>query len=108
MMENQESIEKTNAEQVYIDKLIQFEWRIINILQKKLEDPDLTTVEWTKASNSLALHMNSLSRMLNKKGETSQYTEESLGEFVRNVQPKTRRINRVFRIWTRRLSARRS
>ena len=90
------------------ETLIQIEWDIIHAFLKKLKDPELTLVEWTKAADSLGYHMSHLNKMLNQKGVSSQFNEQNLGEFIRDLEPKTSRlIRRDFRKWTRRLSLKR-
>jgi len=107
-MDTQNSKEKPEREPVNLETLIQMEWEIIHELHKKLKDPDLTVAEWTKAANALGYHMSNLNKMLNQKGQSSQFDEQNLGEFVRDVEPKIfRRVKRDFKTWSRRLSLRR-
>src|SRR3990172_9562278 len=95
-------------ESANIETLIQIEWGIIRTLQKKLKDPDLTLIEWTKAADSLGYHMSLLNKMLNQKGDSTQFNEQNLGEFIRDLEPKTSKlIRRDFKKWTRRLSLKR-
>ncbi|MCW4047987.1 MAG: hypothetical protein NWE99_10605 [Candidatus Bathyarchaeota archaeon] len=107
-MGEQNSGKPPDKEQANLETLIQMEWDIINILHKKLKDPDLTVTEWTRAANALAYHMSNLNKMLSQKGETSQFTEQNLGDFIKGIEPRIfRRIKRDFSIWTRRLSSKR-
>ena len=107
-MESQNSKENAQKEPANLETLTQMEWDIIHELHKKLKDPDLTVTEWTKAANALGYHMSNLNKMLNQKGNSGQFNEQNLGEFIRDVQPKTfRRVKRDFKRWNRRLSLRR-
>jgi hypothetical protein len=106
-MEDRTSEKPMEKEPANLETLIQMEWDIITTLHKKLKDPDLTTVEWTQAAKALGYHMSNLNKMLNQKGESSQFTEQNLGDFIRDIKPRIfRRVRRDFKIWTRRLSSR--
>jgi hypothetical protein len=107
-MDAQNSKENAQKEPDNFETLIQMEWDIVHELHKKVKDPDLTTTEMTKASNVLGYHMSNLTKMLNQKGHSSPFDEQNLGEFIRDLQPRTfRRVKRDFKTWTRRLSSRR-
>ena len=103
------NLEKTSeGKSGNIEKLIQIEWAVIHAFLMKLKDPELTLVEWTKAADSLGYHMSHLNKMLNQKGVITQFNEQNLGEFIRDLEPKTLRlIKRDFKKWTRRLSLKR-
>lgn len=105
----QNSTRPADTEQANIDTLIQKEWEIINMLARKLKDPDLTTAEWTHASRVIAYHMSILYKMLIQKGEKPQFTEKTLGELLQDMQPQIRRrVRREFKTWQKSLSLRRS
>jgi hypothetical protein len=98
-MEDQNSEKPMEKETVSLETLIRMEWDIITTLHKKLKDPDLTTVEWTQAAKALGYHMSNLNKMLNQKGESSQFTEQNLGDFIRDIKPRIfRRVRRDFKI----------
>ena len=85
------------------------EWEIIAKLYEKLNNPDLTTIEYTKASSSLAhqiSNINKLLKLLKENKETNESEEQTLGEYVINVSPKTHR-RWDLKIWKKRLSYRR-
>ena len=107
-MDAQNSKETPDKVPVNLETLIQMTWDIIRTLHKKLKDPDLTVTEWTRAANALGYHMTNLNKMLNQKGESTQFDEQNLGEFIRDLEPKIfRRVKRDFETWTRRLSLKR-
>jgi hypothetical protein len=108
-MDAQNSKETLEGKSASLETLIQMEWDIIHILHRKLKDPDLTVTEWTQAAKALGYHMSNLNKMLNQKGESSQFDEQNLGEFIKDIEPKIlRRIRRDFKTWTRRLSLKKS
>ena len=94
------------SEEGPLDKLIAIEWDVIYDLQRQL-DSDLSHAERVKLSNSLAYHVNTLNRLLAKKGGEG-VDEESLAEVIVGVH---RRISRAvvgrIRRWIRRGSSRR-
>jgi hypothetical protein len=107
MAENN-SKQPTDKETATLETLIQMEWEVITTLHKKLKDPDLTVAEWTQTAKTLGYHMSNLNKMLHQRGETSQFTEQNLGHFIRDIEPKIqRRVRSDFRKWTRHLSYRR-
>jgi len=88
-----------------LDKLIAIEWDILNDLKKMLLDPELSTVERIRAANALAYHASVLNKLLAQKGESSQFNDTTLGDFIRGIEPKiAKRIRGDFKKWTRRLS----
>jgi hypothetical protein len=108
MMGDQNSKQPTDKETATLETLIQMEWEVITTLHKKLKDPDLTVAEWTQTAKALGYHMSNLNKMLHQRGETSQFTEQNLGHFIRDIEPRIqRRVRRDFRKWTRHLSYRR-
>ena len=102
-MENQNPKENTGKN---IGTLIDMEWEVITELRTKLKNPDLTTIEYTKAASALAYHISNLNKLLNKNTENTESNEQNLGEFVRNVTPRTTK-RWDFKTWKRRLSLRR-
>lgn len=97
---------QTKKKLANIDKLIEIEWEILNDLKKMLVDPQLSVAEKIRAANALAYHASVLNKLLAQKGEDSQFSEATLGDFIKNVQPRiARRVKVDFRRWTRRLSS---
>jgi hypothetical protein len=100
MSENQENV----------DKLIAMEGELLADLKKMFNDPALSTLERIRAANALAYHAVVLNKLLAKKGEDSQFNEETLGDFIgqQYANGKIRRlVRRNFRDWKRKLSVRR-
>ena len=99
MSENQENV----------DKLIAMEGELLADLKKMFNDPALSTLEKIRAANALAYHAVVLNKLLAKKGEDSQFNEETLGDFIgQYANGNIRRlVRRNFRDWKRRLSLRR-
>ncbi|KPV64952.1 MAG: hypothetical protein AOA65_0666 [Candidatus Bathyarchaeota archaeon BA1] len=94
--------EKTPAN---LDKLIEMEWDILRDLKRMLQNPELSTAEKIRAANALAYHASVLNKLLSQKGESSQFNDASLGDFIQGVQPRIARLAvRDFRAWTKRLS----
>lgn len=77
-----------------LDKLIAMEWDIIKDLQAMLQNPNCSTAEKIRAANALAYHASVLNKLLSQKGEGSQFNEQTLGDFIRNVQPRIARMAR--------------
>jgi hypothetical protein len=94
---------------VNIDKLVEVEWDILNDLKKMLQDPALSIAEKIRAANALAYHASVLNRLLAQKGESSQFNDSTLGDFIKGVEPRiARHVLGDFKHWTRRLSSTRS
>ena len=94
-------------EETNLDKLIAVEWDIMHEL-KKMFTTDLSPGERTRVANALAYHAIVLNKLLIQKGEDSQFNDATLGEFIRNVDSKMRRlVRRDFKVWKRRLSLKR-
>jgi hypothetical protein len=90
------------------DKLIAIEWKMLRNLRKMLKDSALSVEEKTRVANAVAYHASVLNKLLKDKGEQSQFSEETLGDFVRDVDVEARTaVRRDFAVWTRKLSARR-
>jgi hypothetical protein len=103
-----ENLKPTGKEVATLEALIQMEWEVITSLNKKLKDPDLTVAEWTQTAKTLGYHMSILNKMLNQRGETSQFTEQNLGDFIKDIEPRIQRqVRHDFRTWTRHLLYRR-
>jgi len=97
---------KPKTKQANIDKLIQIEWDIINDLKRMLTLPYLEAAEKVRVGNSLAYHVTVLNKLLTQKGESSQFNDESLCDFIRGIEPKiAHRIRVDFKEWTRKLSS---
>ncbi len=87
--------------------LIEIEWEVIDELQNKLKNPDLTTSEYAKLSRSLASHINNLKKLLDT-SEIDEYDRQTLGDYVVNVRPRIFRWQEHDRRpWKRRLTFRR-
>ena len=98
-----------SEDQENVDKLIAMEWELLANLKKMFNDPALSTLEKIRAANALAYHAVVLNKLLAKKGEDSQFNEETLGDFIgqQYANGKIRRlVRRNFRDWKRRLSSR--
>jgi hypothetical protein len=98
-----------SEDQENVDKLIAMEWELLANLKKMFNDPALSTLERIRAANALAYHAVVLNKLLAKKGEDSQFNEETLGDFIgQYANGNIRRlVRRNFRDWKRRLSLRR-
>jgi hypothetical protein len=86
-----------------LDKLIAIEWDILRDLKKMLHNPELSTGEKTRVANALAYHASVLNKLLSQKGESSQFSEATLGDFIKDVR-LLKLIRRDFKAWTKRLS----
>lgn len=87
-----------------LDRLIAIEWDILNDLKKMLINPELSVAERIRAANALAYHASVLNKLLAQKGESPQFNDTTLGDFVRGVEPRiARRVKVDFRRWMRRL-----
>ena len=98
-----------SEDQENVDKLIAMEWELLANLKKMFNDPALSTLERIRAANALAYHAVVLNKLLAKKGEDSQFNEETLGDFIgQYANGNIRRlVRRNFRDWKRKLSVRR-
>jgi hypothetical protein len=73
-----------------------------------LKDPELTVTEKTRAATVFAFHINTLSRLLARKGENNLFEDQNLGDFVRGVEPRiARHFRRDFKLWQRTTMSRR-
>ena len=107
-METQNTEEKKQTEYPSNEALIQTEWTTIKQLEKMLVNPELTIKEKTGAANVLAFHVNTLNRLLGQRGEKEQFSEQNLGDYVKNVEPRVaRHFRRDFRVWKKALSLKR-
>ena len=94
--------DKSQTKSPTLEELIKIEWEMIVDLKKMLKDTELTVTEKTKVTSVYAYHINTLSRLLAKKGENNLFEEQNLGDFVRGVEPRiARRVRRDFRSWQR-------
>jgi hypothetical protein len=85
-----------------LEELIKREWEIIEDFQIMLKDKELTVTEKTRVASVYAFHINTLSRLLARKGENNLFEDQNLGDFVRGVEPRiARRFRRDFRLWQR-------
>jgi len=90
-----------------IEVLIAREWDFIDELHKMMKDPELTVIERTRVATVFAYHVNTLNKMLAEKGESSQFEDQNLGDYVRGVEPRiARRFRRELKVWKRTLSLR--
>jgi hypothetical protein len=90
---------------VNVDKLIEIESEIIQDFRKMLTDPMLSVAERIRAANALGYHASVLNKLFAQKGDDSKFNDATLGDFIRDVEPRiARRVRRDFRRWTRRLS----
>ena len=98
-----------SEDQENVDKLIAMDCELLADLKKMFNDPALSTLERIRAANALAYHAVVLNKLLAKKGEDSQFNEETLGDFIgQYANGNIRRlVRRNFRDWKRRLSLRR-
>ncbi len=107
-MENQNQKESQESQHPNNEALIITEWTTIKQLEKMLADPELTIKEKTGVANVLAFHVNTLNRLLAQKGLPEELSEQSLGDYVRSVEPRiARHFRRDLRLWKRALSSRR-
>jgi hypothetical protein len=107
-MDTQDSKEKRQTELPTREGLIKREWEMINELQKMIKDPELTIMERTRVATVFAFHANTLNKLLTQKGEKDQFEDQSLGDYLKGVEPRiARRFRRDFRVWKRALSSRR-
>ena len=107
-METQNPKEKQETDHPSHEALIHSEWATIKQLEKMLVNPELTVKEKTGVANVLAFHVNTLNRLLAQKGETEQFNEQNLGDYVKGVEPRiARRFRRDFRVWKKTLSLKR-
>lgn len=103
-MEDQNLKEKTVRS---LESLKERQWRVIDELCKRLDNEDLTTLEFTRAAKTLADHINILHKLEHENRENKETNEPTLGDFVASVKPRTHRRWDP-RAWTRRLSFKRS
>lgn len=91
---------------MHLDGLVAIEWDMLQKLKDMLGDPELSIGDKTRIANAIAYHASVLNKLLNQKGENSQFNEDTLGDYVQNfADGKMRRLVRSeFRVWTRRLS----
>ena len=96
---------RTHKRAPNLDRLIAIEWNILRDLRKMLSNPELSIGEKTRVANALAYHASVLNKLLGQKGEDSKFNEATLGDFIKDVDSKMRRlVRRDFKVWTRRLS----
>ena len=98
-----------SEDQENVDKLIAMEWELLTDLKKMFNDPALSTLERIRAANALAYHAVALNKLLAKKGEDSQFNEDTLDDFIKHYADgkMRRRVRSEFGFWKRRLSLRR-
>jgi DNA repair ATPase RecN len=91
------------------EALIQTEWNTIHQLEKMLTDPELSVKEKTSIANVLAFHVNTLNKLLLQNGGQEQISEQNLGDYIRNVEPKiARHFRRDYKSWKKTLSLKKS
>jgi len=107
-MHTRKSKRKPKKKPASLEKLIEIEWDIIKDLRKMCKNSELSMPEKIRAANALAYHASVLNKLLTQKGESSQFNDKSLGDFIRGIEPRiARRVRRDFKTWTRKLSLRR-
>ena len=95
----------TNKKDAQLKKLIKIEWDIMRDLKKTLKSIDLSVSEKARIANALAYHAGVLNKLFAQQGETPQFNEATLGDFIQDIDQSARRlVRRDFRTWTRRLS----
>ena len=91
-----------------LESIIHDEWGILSVLKNTLKNPELQVAEKLRMANSIAYHTIVLSKLLAQKGADSQLNEVTLGDFIKDVEPRAARRRRLdLKRWTRRLSLRR-
>ena len=109
-MENQN---KEKPPEKNVEALMAIEWEIINKLQDKLKDQDLTTHEYTATARALALHINNLIKLYDKSQGVTDYDGQNLGEYVISSWEGSSQRRRIYdrrrdrRGWQRRITFRR-
>jgi hypothetical protein len=104
-VEAQDLKEKQQTDGPSHEALILSEWTTIKELEKMLKSLELTVKEKTSVANVLAFHINTLNKLLAQRGETEQFDEQNLGDYLRDVEPRiARHFRRDFRAWKRTLS----
>jgi hypothetical protein len=93
---------------VNLDDLIAIEWDMLQKLKDMLGNPELSMGEKTRMANAIGYHASILNKLLNQKGENSQFNEETLGDYIQKYADggMRRLVRREFRVWTRKLSLR--
>ena len=95
----------TEKRSANLENLIEDEWDILRDLKSMMEHPELSVAEKLSAANAHAYHASVLSKLLAQKGADAQLNEATLGDFIKDVEPRTARRRTVdFRHWMRRLS----
>jgi hypothetical protein len=91
-----------------LQSLIEDEWEILRDLKSTMKNPELSVEEKLKVANALAYHASVLSKLISQKGAGDQLNEETLGDFIKDVEPRiARRVKVGFRHWMRRPSLKR-
>jgi len=87
-----------------LDKLIAIEWDIIHDLERQLHS-DVSHTDMVRISNSLAYHVNTLNKLLARRGEEPAVDKEPLVSVIAKFPRKFRKliIGRM-RKWRRNLS----
>lgn len=92
----------TQKSKANLDKLIAVEWDIINDLKKMLQNPELSPAEKIRAANALGYHASVLNKLLAQKGESSQFNEQNLGDFIKGLETKVARyVCKSFTVYSR-------
>jgi len=95
-----------NKKDVQIKKLIKIEWDIMRDLKKTLKKPDISVNEKARIANALAYHAGVINKLLEQEGETPQFNDVTLGDFIQDIDQSARTlVRRDFKSWQRRLSA---
>jgi hypothetical protein len=97
------------TEQPTTQALIKTEWNTIKQLEKMIANPELSVKEKASAANVLAYHVTILNNLLNQTGSQPQINEQTLGDYIKTVEPRiARHFRRDYHLWKRTLSSRRS
>jgi hypothetical protein len=96
-----------NKKDAQIKKLVKIEWDIMRDLKRTLKKPELSVNEKARIANALAYHAGVINKLLAQQGETPQFNEATLGDFIQDIEPGVRTlVRRDFNTWMKRLSAR--
>lgn len=98
--------ESENEKPATIENLIEDEREIMRSLKETLKNPETSTADKIRAANAYAYHASVLSRLLVQKGASDRIDEKTLGDFIKEIEPRTARLIRTrFRFWTRKHSS---
>ncbi len=93
-MEKRNKKENPRAKLPTHEELILAEQEIINELRQLMQDSSISLKDRLRAAAVLALHMNTLDRMITCEGEREQIDQQTLGDYVVSVQPRIVHLRR--------------